>query len=118
MLMKWSQFLLNSDLLSNLLCNPDIETTDKILVVLVDEETPAKTPSEIKRICLDHGAHKASKWQVGGFLASAHNQGLVRKIGDRWSLTTTGRNHLMKAGVIPASQTALEQQHLELRKVL
>lgn len=111
--------MLDPNWLKDTLLQRTLTHTDKILVVLLDEEAPEKSPKEIREIFVNHGVREAATWSMSSFLNSAKVQKKVVGIGGKWSLTAKGRDYLQSKGiVIPQTSTVITKARDDIRSHL
>lgn len=95
----------NNTWLSDTFIRIDLSATDKVLTVLLTQESSSKLVQEVRDTLLSFGVTEAIKWNISGLLSSARSQSKVTQIKGKWLLTSHGKKYLFSKGIsIPKPQ--------------
>lgn len=105
--------------LKDLLSSEDISNTEKVLICLATDNATPKEGKEIKHLASSHGLNKIYKWNITAYLNTCGRD--VIKIGNKWELTTSGKQRVLdllgsNASTPPTVIASNIRKHLSLIK--
>ncbi|WP_183577859.1 hypothetical protein HDF18_10530 [Mucilaginibacter sp. X5P1] len=107
------QYYLDKDSFQTLLAKPDLSRLDKILLILFwDNESP-KTISKIKEIASINGLREIHKWNISDTLGKAKGKAILIK--NDWTLTISGKSHIIGANLLNKHKSNLTNDVTDLR---
>lgn len=107
--------MLPKEFLPDLLSRQDIGRKEKVLIILGSESDSSLEISQIRDIGASAGLREIAKWNLSDVLAKA--KGLVVKIKEGWTLTTTGKAFL-EENYLQGLSSSTKSSALSLRKHL
>lgn len=112
----WRRKLVSKQQLKEVLHKTGLNRKDKLVLILAsDNETP-KAIAEMKRLGIASGLREISGWNVADILANMPS--LAIKLPEGWALTSEGRNHCSKLGVLEPTITSQKSVAVSLRQHL
>ncbi len=84
--------MVSADSLKDILCQPKLTSTQRVLICLAVEADQPKSISEIRQLALKGGLNEARKWDISKILSRARPYAV--RTDEGWSLTLTGKNYV------------------------
>lgn len=78
--------------LKNILCDPELTNTQRLLICLAVNMNRPKSVSEIKQLTQKGGLNEARKWNISDYLAKARRYAV--RTDEGWSLTIPGKTYV------------------------
>jgi hypothetical protein len=84
--------LINKAALKDLVHQPALSNSNRLLLCLAADPLKARTVSDIKEVAYSAGLRKAKNWNVSAYLSGTKGLAIRTSIG--WELTSTGQAHV------------------------
>src|SRR5262249_11310908 len=113
--MIWRLALITQEALVELLHQPDLSKTDKVLLCLAVETGKPKSVQEVRALAVKAGLRAAKSWNVSGLLSGS--SGRAVRTDEGWELRSAGRDYVAKlagpaAAIPPPKVAASLRSHL------
>lgn len=91
-----------------------VSNTDKLLILLLADQSKAQPVKEVRAKAVAQGVRAAKDWNISKLLGAARGRAI--RVSNGWELTSTGIQHLAALGIVDDKVVAM--QATTLRKLL